>query len=133
MAPGPVGNGTVFNPSRGPFTTIAFTYGHDVVSLATPNGCVKSGTVVAKLTIRSRKKHGHVVTKVLKVLFSYDRRHVSTRKRRPFSARFRVTVAPGSKHTISARIYVKTHRRNPKTHRFYAIRTLRSTFRACSS
>jgi hypothetical protein len=88
---------------------------------------VRSGTVVARLSVRARKRKSHVVVKVAKVQFRLDGRLVRAITHRPFTARFRVTVRPGSHHTITARAFLRNHQ-----HRLI-VRTLRSHFTGCAA
>ncbi len=122
-APRPV---LVFDPARGPFTVTTVRVGDDIITLQTPKGCVRSGRIVARLSVKSRKRKGHVVVKVGKVQFRYDGRLIRTITHRPFTARFTVTVTPGSVHTISARAFLRNHQHRRIT------RTLRNRFTACS-
>jgi hypothetical protein len=119
--------GPVYNPMTGPFATTSTRVGTDIVTLQSPKGCVRSGTVVARLSVRSRKRKGHVVVKVDKVQFRVDGRLVKAITRRPFTARFHVTVRPGSHHTITARAFLRNHQ-----HRLI-MRTLRSHFTGCAA
>jgi len=116
---------TVFDPARGPFASTRARVGNDVLTLSTPSGCVRPGVIVARLEIRSRRNNGHVVIKVRKVQFRYDGRLVKTRTRKPFAARFPVTLTPGSRHVLSAHVIIKTRPGIRRT------RTLHNTFTAC--
>ncbi|WP_028063948.1 sialidase family protein [Solirubrobacter soli] len=122
----PAPPGVVFDPDRGPFASTSFRVGSDIVTLQTPRGCVRSGDIVMRLRVRSSKRKGHVVVKVRKVLFRLDGRLIRRRTNAPFSARFHVTVAPGSRHVLTARVFLKVHH-GPKRSR-----TLTNHFTACS-
>ncbi len=119
--------GVVFDPARGPFASTSANVGPDVVTLQTPKGCVRSGDVVMRLSVRSRKRKGHVVVKIRKVQFRLDGRLMRTKTHAPFSARFHVNVTPGSRHVLSARAFIKVHH-GPKRSK-----TLRNAFTACAS
>jgi hypothetical protein len=101
------------------------TVGSDVVTLQTPAGCVRSGTVVASLFVQAARKKGHVVVKVGKVQFRLDSRLVKTVLHKPFKATFRIRLAPGSSHTLSAKAFLRSHDNKQRT------RTLKNTFKVC--
>jgi hypothetical protein len=124
VPPPPVLHGPVFDPARGPFARTSVRVHGGVVTLRTPRGCVRSGDIVARLSVRSPKHNGHPVIKLLKARFRFDGRLVRTHQR--FSARFHVTVAPGTRHTLSARVVIKTRDGQ-------ITRTLRNSFTACSA
>lgn len=111
--------------STGSTTTTTVTVGTDVVTLQTPRGCVRAGLVTAKLSVRSRKRKGHVVVKISKVTFKVDGRTVKIVRRAPFRITVRLTLAPGSKHTLSALAQIKIHHGKPRS------KTLKNTFTAC--
>jgi hypothetical protein len=99
----------VFDPAHGPFATTSVRVGRDVLTLATPRGCVQTGDIVMRLTVRSRKRHGRPRLKIRKVIFRFDGRVRSRRRHPPFSARFHVRVRPGSHHTLTAHTLSTLH------------------------
>jgi len=117
----------VYNPTRGPFASTNVNVGTDTVTLQTPGGCVRSGTIAVRLLIHARHKHQRVVLKVRKVQVRFDRRYVRSLVRKPFTLRFKVKIAPRSRHTLSARIFYKTR------HGKRAYRILSRTFVGCAS
>ena len=125
--PSPAMPPVVFDPARGPFARTSANVGPDVVTLQTPKGCVRSGDVVMRLSVRSRKRKGHVVVKIRRVQFRLDGRLMRTKTHPVFSARFHVNVTPGSRHVLTARAFIKIHH-GPKRSK-----TLRNTFTACAS
>ena len=86
---------------------------------------MRSGVVTAKLFVKARKRKGHVVVKIRKVVFSVDGRTAKTVKRAPFAAVFHLVLAPGSRHTLTARAFIKTHGTKQLS------KTLKNTFSAC--
>ena len=101
--------GVVFDPDRGPFASTSVRVDRDVLTLQTPRGCVLPGDVVMRLKIRSHKPGGHVGSTIRKVLFRLDGRLKATDSYPSFRARFRVRVSPGSRHTLSAHVFLRTH------------------------
>jgi hypothetical protein len=100
----------VFDPDRGPFASTSVRVDRDVLTLQTPRGCVLPGDIVMRLKIRSHKPGGRVGATIRRVLFRLDGR-LKVRDSRPsFRARFRVQVSPGSHHTLSAHVFLRTHR-----------------------
>jgi len=100
----------VFDPDRGPFTSTSLRVGNDVLTLQTPRGCVLPGDIVMRLKIRSHKPGGHVSSTIHKVLFRLDGKLRVKDTSSSFSARFRVHASPGSRHALSAHVFLTTHR-----------------------
>jgi hypothetical protein len=119
-----LGGGTGAGAGGTPRTT-SVAVGGDIVTLQTPAGCVRSGVVTAKLFVRARKRKGHVVVKIGRVVFKVDGKPVKTVRHAPFAAVFHLSLAPGSRHTLSARASIRTHGSKRLT------KTLKSTFSAC--
>ena len=129
-APPPVHNPgpprPVFDPDRGPFASTSVRVDRDVLTLQTPRGCVLPGDVVMRLKIRSHQRGARVGSTIRKVLFRLDGK-LKVRDSRPaFRARFRVRVSPGSQHTLSAHVFLRT--RHGRT----VDLTLHNRFTACS-
>ncbi|MDA0161510.1 hypothetical protein OM076_14635 [Solirubrobacter ginsenosidimutans] len=100
----------VFDPDRGPFASTSVRVDRDVLTLQTPGGCVLPGDVVMRLKIRSHKPGGRVGSTIRKVLFRLDGKLRATDKHPSFRARFRVHVSPGSRHMLSAHVFLRTRR-----------------------
>jgi hypothetical protein len=110
----------------GPTTEHSVSVGSDVITLATPSGCVGAGTITAVLSVRSKKRKGHVVVKVGRVAFSVDRRVRKRVKRAPFRAVIKITgLTHGSTHKISAKAFLRSHHGPKRT------RTITNTFTVC--
>jgi hypothetical protein len=117
--PTPPPHGVVFDPHRGPFVSTFSRLPHGGrIALRTPGGCVRPGTVVVRVSVRGAR--------LARVAIAYDGRLVQLRTRAPFGARFHASVAPGTRHSLTARIVVRLRGRR-------ITRTLGASFAACSA
>jgi hypothetical protein len=102
------------------------TVGSDVITLQTPQGCVSSSTLVARLFVRSRKPKGHVVVKVGRVSFFVDGRLRVQDKRAPFRATIVLRrLRRGSTHQLRAKVFLRVHHGPRRS------RSIRNTFQIC--
>ncbi|MGH2832255.1 MAG: hypothetical protein ACRDK2_05730, partial [Solirubrobacteraceae bacterium] len=109
-----------------PYTESSVTVGSDVVTLQSPKACVRAGVLTARISIAARKRKGKVVLKIAKVIFKVDAKAKKTKKHAPFVQIFHLHLKPGTKHTLAAQIFIKTH------HGKEPHKTLENTFTACA-
>jgi hypothetical protein len=106
--------------------TRSVSVGSDVIALQTPQGCLSSSTLVARLFVRSKKPKGHVVVKVGRVNFLVDGRVRVQDKRAPFRATIVLRgLRRGSIHQLRAKVFLRVHHGPRRS------RSIRNTFQIC--
>jgi hypothetical protein len=106
--------------------TKSVAVGTDVITLQTPQGCLSSSTLVARLFVRSKKPKGHVIVKVGRVDFLVDGRLRARDKRAPFRATIVLRgLKRPSTHQLRAKVFLRVHHGPRRS------RSIRNTFQIC--
>ena len=120
---------TVFYTSPAPTQAVTTTVGDQQVAFSVPRGCVQAGRAV-QLRVVTRTKRNLIGSRphvyVIRIVFSLDFARKTDRHKKWRAAFSTAGFAPGSTHTVRAKITFRHQRTRAKFRR-----TMTRTFRIC--